>query len=45
MVVVVLRSSWCNVTESDEFVGNSSFVSRLPQYLIVAMLTFPLWYG
>lgn len=32
-VVVDRKWSWSNVTESEEFVGKISFVSRLPQYL------------
>lgn len=32
-VVVDRRWSWSRVTESDEFVGRISLVSRLPQYL------------
>jgi hypothetical protein len=32
-VVVERKWSWSSVTESEEFVGRMSFVSRLPQYL------------
>lgn len=39
MVVVDLRSSWSRVTLNEELVGRMSFVSRLPQYLMTAMLT------
>lgn len=38
-VVWVRRSSCERVTERDELVGRFSFGSRLPQYLITAMLT------
>ena len=36
-VVHARRSSWSRVTDTDEFNGRFSFVSRLPQYLMRAM--------
>lgn len=37
--MVVQRSAWDRVTEMELFVGRLRTVSRLPQYLRVAMLT------
>jgi hypothetical protein len=37
-VVVVPMRSGSSVTESEELMGNTSLLSRLPQYLITAML-------
>ena len=38
-VVVDRKWSWSNVIDNEEFVGRMSFVSRLPQYLVVDWLS------
>lgn len=38
MVVIAFRSSWFMVTDTDELMGVFARTSRLPQYLMQAML-------
>jgi hypothetical protein len=42
-VVMAFRSSWFMVTDTDELIGVLARTSRLPQYLMHAMLLGAVW--